>query len=668
METNLRIIKSIKVLNDNLKDLQKEVSKDQKEIDRNKINTEKAIKDIKDIQIEIITDANNLERELKQRINTIELTPGPKGDKGDVGPKGDRGLPGKDGIDGRPGPKGDIGLTGPSGRDGKDGKDGRDGKDGIGIPGKNGQDGVGVLDVRIDKKGDLITTLTDGRTINAGNVKGQYTVGLSGKNGKDGVSVVKAEIIDHYLYITLSNGEIINAGYIGGSGPGEEVDPIFTQSPAYNITDTDITNWNNKSDFSGDYNDLTNKPELFSGSYNDLTDKPDLFSGDYNDLTNKPTIPVVPTNVSAFTNDAGYLTQHQDISGKYDKTGGEISGNVKIDGTLTLDIDDPDYDSGITFNKALDTNLGTVLTLNGYAGSTNYKPIIRNIGTPNSNYDVANKKYVDDNVVVPTYHLVFLNPDGTVDTYASTINYNTIKNNLTDPKEKDYLDVVWNTTRFYAEVVEVTDVNTGDIKFITDIEYAGIPRRMVFTLNPQSILTTTSITTSEIISNKSQSVLTDTGSIDKYPSIKAIEDFVKPVVIWESNTPADYLKAVQANLSASPTWQLTNLDMTPFKRIKIYSCAGQKSGTTASASTTPAIVLEMSLDSRNAISAYGGNYVGSIVVQKPNDNNRLATLTCAVSADKTSFVVLRQTSLYGTAATGNDDVNANVFLIEGYYY
>ena len=29
-------------------------------------------------------------------------------------------------------------------------------------------------------------------------------------------------------------------------------------------------------------------------------------------------IPTVPTNVSAFTNDAGYLTQHQDITGKMD--------------------------------------------------------------------------------------------------------------------------------------------------------------------------------------------------------------------------------------------------------------------------------------------------------------------------------------------------------------
>lgn len=45
-------------------------------------------------------------------------------------------------------------------------------------------------------------------------------------------------------------------------------------------------------------------------------------------IKNKPTIPEVPTNVSSFTNDAGYLTQHQDISGKVDKeTGKGLSTN-----------------------------------------------------------------------------------------------------------------------------------------------------------------------------------------------------------------------------------------------------------------------------------------------------------------------------------------------------
>lgn len=60
---------------------------------------------------------------------------------------------------------------------------------------------------------------------------------------------------------------------------------------------------------------LTNDYGYITGiGYNDVinalgyTPGTSSFSGSYNDLTDKPTIPVVPTNVSAFTNDAGYLT------------------------------------------------------------------------------------------------------------------------------------------------------------------------------------------------------------------------------------------------------------------------------------------------------------------------------------------------------------------------
>lgn len=42
-------------------------------------------------------------------------------------------------------------------------------------------------------------------------------------------------------------------------------------------------------------------------------------SGSYNDLKDKPAIPTVPTKVSAFVNDVGYLTQHQSLDG-YAKT------------------------------------------------------------------------------------------------------------------------------------------------------------------------------------------------------------------------------------------------------------------------------------------------------------------------------------------------------------
>ena len=37
-------------------------------------------------------------------------------------------------------------------------------------------------------------------------------------------------------------------------------------------------------------------------------------SGSYNDLTNKPTIPTVPTNISTFTNDSGYITSAHEIN------------------------------------------------------------------------------------------------------------------------------------------------------------------------------------------------------------------------------------------------------------------------------------------------------------------------------------------------------------------
>lgn len=88
---------------------------------------------------------------------------------------------------------------------------------------------------------------------------------------------------------------------------------------------------------SGSYNDLNNKPSIptktsdltndsgFLTSHQDISGKANssdlatvATTGSYTDLEDKPTIPTVPTTVSSFTNDSGYLTSHQDISGKED--------------------------------------------------------------------------------------------------------------------------------------------------------------------------------------------------------------------------------------------------------------------------------------------------------------------------------------------------------------
>ena len=76
-----------------------------------------------------------------------------------------------------------------------------------------------------------------------------------------------------------------------------------------------------------DYSEITNTPEfperqilsisndtifLSDGGFVKLPPAPEGFSGDYNDLTNRPEIPTVPTNVSAFENDANYVINETD--------------------------------------------------------------------------------------------------------------------------------------------------------------------------------------------------------------------------------------------------------------------------------------------------------------------------------------------------------------------
>ena len=93
---------------------------------------------------------------------------------------------------------------------------------------------------------------------------------------------------------------------------------------SYNAPTT--TNWTS----------ITNTPTTLSGY--GITD---AFDGDYNSLTNKPTIPTVPTNVSAFTNDAGYLTSvgtisYNDLSDKPTLFDGAYSS---LTGTPTIPAD-----------------------------------------------------------------------------------------------------------------------------------------------------------------------------------------------------------------------------------------------------------------------------------------------------------------------------------------
>ena len=102
---------------------------------------------------------------------------------------------------------------------------------------------------------------------------------------------------------------------------------------------------------------LTSSDISGKANISDLSDV--AISGSYDDLTDKPTIPTVPTNISSFTNDSGYLTSHQDITGKEDK-----SNKVTSWSSTTTDTN---YPSEKLVKDSLDSKANSGHTHNGYA-------------------------------------------------------------------------------------------------------------------------------------------------------------------------------------------------------------------------------------------------------------------------------------------------------------
>ena len=151
------------------------------------------------------------------------------------------------------------------------------------------------------------------------------------------------------------------------------------------ITSTKVTEWNNKSNFDGDYNSLTNKPTIptvdvnksyvdtqlanksdkthnHDTSYAPISHTHDQYLTEHQDLSGyalKTEIPTVPTKTSQITNDSGfltsipteyvtetelnekgYLTEHQDISGLALKTELHSHTNKSVLDTITQEMVD----------------------------------------------------------------------------------------------------------------------------------------------------------------------------------------------------------------------------------------------------------------------------------------------------------------------------------------
>lgn len=213
-------------------------------------------------------------------------------------------------------------IRGAQGETGQRGDDGVDGADGI-SPSVSVEAITGGHEVSItDAEGTTTFEVMDGQN----GADGQD--GSDGADGEDGYSPsASVSKVGGVATITITDKDGTTTASISDGTLPSESDPIFVASPAYGIASADITTWNNKSDFSGDYDDLENKPSIPSKT-SDLQNDSGYITG-YTETD--PTVPswakaaskpsytasevgalpnttYIPTKVSDLQNDSGYIT------------------------------------------------------------------------------------------------------------------------------------------------------------------------------------------------------------------------------------------------------------------------------------------------------------------------------------------------------------------------
>lgn len=179
------------------------------------------------------------------------------------------------------------------------------------------------LDIANTKLNEL-----DNINIEATKENGVATITITNKDGsKEIVNLYDAEgAITNYEM--LDNKPSINGVELVGNKTLEELniqekgdyltgenDPLFKQSASYGITSQDIKNWNNKSEFSGNYKDLNDKPTIPT--------KTSELINDNNYISEIPSEYVTESEL----NEKGYLIEHQSLDHLQEKL---VSGsNIK---------------------------------------------------------------------------------------------------------------------------------------------------------------------------------------------------------------------------------------------------------------------------------------------------------------------------------------------------
>ena len=135
----------------------------------------------------------------------------------------------------------------------------------------------------------------------------------------------------------------------------------------------------------------------------------------------------------------------------------------------------------------------------------------------------------------------------------------------------------YNSATDAVDGVVVFDNNTGNIYvggdcFSSDIKDASLdPVTSILTLTKVDNSTITiSLGSFEQLINKVTS-LSSASTHDPYPSAKCIYTLSKdkPEVVWQAQTVSDGKLATETDMSQTPNWQITGLDLEKYQKLKL---------------------------------------------------------------------------------------------------
>ncbi len=239
---------------------------------------------------------------------------------------------------------------------------------------------------------------------------------------------------------------------------------------SHNHSINEITNLQSKLNQKVDSDDLGDLAFEDLGTFSNVA-----ITGDYRDLTNLPTI---PTKTSDLTNDNGFLTAHQDISGKED-----TSNKVKSVSSLSSSSTDDQYASAKLIYNTLIKSDST--TKNGH---THNYTTSSDVDTKVSTHNSSNSAHSDIRNAIPSDISDLTDSGGVIPTDTSDL--------------------------------------TNGAGFLTSHNPVDDSLSSTSTNALQNKVINTALNGKEDINNKSSNITTDTGSTTKYPTVQAVENYV----------------------------------------------------------------------------------------------------------------------------------------------